>query len=305
MKKISVTFEGTMDTTGYLFSLAKCLSASLRCSDYGKYAEDVIATSGFAFRMWVDGEGLCPSATSIWDFKMQKPWVENGGLTCAYVERLWGEDAVEEERRQAAISMIKESIDSGFAPVAWDLSGCEWGIVSGYNDETQTIYILKISGDEDCISYEKLGHLEIPILSVLAVTGKNAKPVAQLVADTKVLALSHLRGEEWCENAKGLAAYDALIEFVGNKLSADTAWNLEYYLGTYAALKWYAWKFFEKYGEQELAEIYKTVHEAWQSAFECKCTNDVTDESVRKQIIGLLHTARVAECRAIDIMATT
>lgn len=303
MKKLHVTFDTTTDTTGYLFSLAKCLSASLRCSEYSEYADDIIAASGFAFRMWVDGESLCPSAMSIWEFKKQKTWIENGGLLCAYVERLWDENAVEEERRIAAIELIRKSVDSGVAPVAWDISGCEWGIIIGYDDETQVLQTLKISGDEDSVPYEKLGRLELPILSVLTVIGMQDKTAARLVSDTKKLALSHLNGEEWCDNAKGLAAYDALITFVENKLSADTAWNLEYYLGTYAALKWYAWKFFEKYGEQELSEIYKSVYESWQNAFDCRRSTDITEAGTKAQIIQSLETAKNAEIHAMNLMS--
>ena len=303
MKKINVTFNGTTDTTGYLFSLAKCLSASLRCSEYNKHADDIVATSGFAFRMWVNGDCLCPSAMSIWDFKQQKPWTENGGLVCDYVERLWNEDTVEKERRLAAIEIIKNSIDNGVASVVWDLGDCEWGLVIGYDDEKMCLYTLKINGCEDSLPYENLGKMEIPLLSVLTIIGENENSSDQLVSDTKKLALSHLRGEEWCENAKGLAAYDALINFIANKLSADTTWELEYYLGTYAALKWYAWKFFEKYNEPELAAIYKSVHEAWQNSFSCKCSGDVTDEKIRSEIVTLLTSAKTAEIKALEIMS--
>lgn len=303
MKKINVTFDGTADTTGYLFSLTKSLSASLRNSKYRDWADDIVASSGFAFRMWVDTNQLCPSATSIWDFKMQKPWVENGGLTCDYVERLWGEDAVEESRRSLAIEMIKKAIDNETAPVAWDISGYEWGLIIGYDDDTGTLYTLKTDGNEDSIPYEKLGRLHIPILSVLAVTGQTEKSMEQVVADTKNIAVSHLRGEEWCENAKGLSAYDALIEFINNKLSNDTAWNLEYYLGTYAALKWYGWKFFEKYHEPDLAELYKTVYDLWKKAFDLKIAYDVTDSEIKNQIVELLTFAKEAETKAVVIMS--
>lgn len=303
MKRLQVTFEHITDTTGYLFSLMKCLSASLSSSEYRAYAEDIVASSGFAFRMWVDGKGLCPSATSIWNFQKQKEWVENGGLTCEYVQRMWDEDALDEERRLAAIEMIERSIDAGVAPVGWDLSGCEWGLVTGYDAESQVLQLLTISGTEKTLPYEKLGRLDIPILSVLTVTGQMPKTAAQLVADTKKLAASHLRGEEWCSNAKGLASYDALIAYVMEQLSADTAWNLEYYLGTYGGLKWYAWKFFEKYGEQELAELYQNVYKAWKKAFDCKMANDVTQKEVRVQIAEWLKCAQEAEVRAVEIMA--
>ncbi len=67
MKKLDITWEGIEDPTGYLFSFAKSLAAVVKNSPYTDLFEDIIATSGFAFRMWVDRE-LCPSATSIWEF---------------------------------------------------------------------------------------------------------------------------------------------------------------------------------------------------------------------------------------------
>ena len=292
MKRLNVTFDGVTDPTGYLFSFAKCLSAAMRCGGYADLADDAIAASDFAFRMWVDEKELCSSATSIWHFKRQKPWVENAGLTCGYVERLWHEKSFEEERRSAALDRIRQSIDNGFAPVVWDISGCEWGLVIGY-DET-SLLTLKINGEEQILPNEKLGRMDVPILSVLTITSRNPKSTAQLVADTKKLAASHLKGEEWCENASGLAAYDALIAFVKEKHTEDTLWNLEYMLGTYAALKWYAWKFFEKYGETALAALFQTVYENWQTAFELR--KDL------QQVIALMQNARAAEIQALSLM---
>lgn len=298
MKNLNVTFAGTTDTTGYLFSFAKCLSAALRCSRFADFADDIVAASGFAFRMWVDGGSLCPSATSIWAFKQQKPWVENGGLVCGYVERLWGQDALEAERRLAAIDLIRRSIDDGIAAVAWDVSGGEWGLITGYDDAAEVLATRKINGKPDQIPYAKLGQLDLPILSVLTVTGAAPKPPEQLVADTKRLAVGHLRGREWCDNAKGLAAYDALIGYVRDKLTDEQAWNLQYYLGTYAALKWYAARFWEKYGEAELAALYQTVHAAWQQAF----TLARAQAPDKAQIMALLASAKSAETKAVERM---
>lgn len=302
MKKLNVSFDGITDTTGYLFSLAKCFAAALNSGPCKEYAEDIIAASGFAFRMWADKGQLCPSATSIWEFKKQKEWFENSGLLCGYVERLWGEDAAEEERRTAAIELIKESIQKGTAAVAWDISGCEWGIITGYDDNAQSLSTLKINGEEGSVAYEKLGLLELPILSVLTVSGTASKDTAQMVADTKRLAAFHLDGKEWCDNASGLAAYDTIITFIKESLSADTAWNLEYYLGTYGALKWYAWKFFEKYNEPALAGLYKTVYEAWQGAFDVKQSKDVTEHAVKEELAAFLSTAKDAEEKAAGLM---
>ena len=298
MKKLSVTFSRVHDTTGYLFSFAKSLVAALQCSSYASYADDCVAASGFAFRMWVNASSLCPSATSIWSFRQQKPWVENCGLSCAYVERMWGQDNQEEERRLQALELIRQSIDQGIAAISWDISGCEWGLIVGYDDDSETLYTLKTNGQEDSIPYEKLGKLELPILSVLTVTGSTERTAEEIFVGTKQLASAHLRGKEWCDNAKGLAAYDALLSFVEEKLSADNVWNLEYMLGTYAALKWYAWQYFEKLKEKELAEVYKTVYEEWQNAF----AHRGVSEEQKDKIIASLKAAKNAETEALSLL---
>lgn len=194
MKKPNITWDGVKDTTGYLFSFAKALAAALKNSPYHEYAEDVIAASGFAFRMWV-AEDLCPSATGVWEFKQQKPWVESAGITCAYVERLWGEEAVEEERRLAAIEMIKKSIDNGIPTISWDIGVCEWGLVTGYDDKAEKLAILSITGAEEEMAYAQLGKREIPILSVLTITGTTGKAQGTIIADTLKLAKNHLLGQ--------------------------------------------------------------------------------------------------------------
>lgn len=301
MKKLNITWNGIEDSTGYLFSFAKSLAAVVKNSPYAELAEDIIATSGFAFRMWVDKE-LCPSATSIWSFAEQKRWVENGGLLCDYEERLWGQDAVEAERREHAIEIIKKSIDNGIGAVAWDISGCEWGVITGYDDDARLLSALKISGSEDTVGYEKLGRLELPILSVLTVTGRAEKSQEEITKGMFQIVRAHLSGMEWCDNAKGLEAYPALISCIQDRLSADTAWNLEYYLGTYAALKQYALKYFEKYGLAELAEKYRVIYGEWLAAFQQKRVEDVTQEAAKEKIIAHLQSAYEAEKEAFVLM---
>ncbi|MFW6002593.1 MAG: hypothetical protein ACOCQD_04570, partial [archaeon] len=208
MKKLSISLEGVKDTTGYLFSFAKSLSAAVKNSPYRELSEDIVATSGFAFRMWVAAD-LCPSAMSIWAFNQQKPWVENGGLSCDYIERLWGQDDIEEERRIAAIDIIKKAIDNGIAAICWGIGMPEWGLVIGYDDEAHKLATLSITGEEDEMDYVQLGQGEIPLLNVLTITGKTDKAEKTIISDTLELIKSHLNGEEWSDNPKGLAAYPA------------------------------------------------------------------------------------------------
>ncbi|MGN6715091.1 hypothetical protein [Anaerocolumna jejuensis] len=300
-KNLDISFEGIHDHTGYLFSFAKTLAAAVNSSPYKELTEDIVATSGFAFRMWVAAD-LCPSATSIWSFDQQKPWVENGGLLCGYVGRYWGQDEIEEEKQQEAITLIKDSIDRGIPAVCWDIGMPEWGLITGYNEEEQIFYTLTTTCKKETMPYNLLGKREIPILSVLTITGKTEKEQEKTAMDTIKLALSHLEGEEWCENVKGIEAYPELIAHFNEKFNAEASWNLEYYLGNYGGLKYYAWRYFEKHGFPELADCYKAVYKAWEEAYRIKASEDITKPEVREGINKELLTAYKAEQQGMDLM---
>lgn len=302
MKKLNTTWDGVFDSTGYLFSFAKTLCCAVKNSPFSDTAEDIVASSGFAFRMWVSPD-LCPSATSIWQFDLQKSCVENGGIHCNYIERLWGQDDVEEKRRLEAIDMIRQSIDNGIPAISWDIGVCEWGLIIGYDDATKKFATLPITGQEDEMDYAQLGKREIPILNVLTIAGKAEKSQKEILNDTLKTAKNHLLGNEWCENSSGLEAYPTLIKHLE---SEDTelacSWNLEYFLGTYAPLKWYAWKFFEKHGLKELAMLYKSIYENWQKAFDMKKSLDMSAQKNTEALAELLKQAEAWERQAVDRM---
>lgn len=301
MKKVDVSFDGIEDPTCYLFSFIKSLSAILKHSPFNEYYEDIIATSGFAFRMWA-AEDLCPSATSIWSFKNQKIWVENGGLLCDYVERLWDQDSIESDRREQAISLIKKSIDNGIAVVSWDISNGEWGIVSGYDDSNQMLSTLKINGEVSSLHYTKLGKIEIPILSVLSVVGQKQRSREEINEGMLKMAVSHLKGEEWCsKNKSGLEVYPFLINYI-KTINLDKSWNLEYYLGTYASLKLYALKYFKKYGMKQLENIYNTVFNEWLNAFKTLKSGDLNSQDIKNEIASHLNNAFDEEKKALQLM---
>ncbi|HHW23508.1 MAG TPA: hypothetical protein GXX26_11615 [Clostridiaceae bacterium] len=300
-KQLNITWDGIQDATGYLFSFAKSLACAVKNSPWSEYAEDIVATSGFAFRMWVSSD-LCPSATSIWSFDCQKPWVGNGGLLCDYVGRYWGEDRLEKEKRFEAIRIIKESIDRGIPAVSWDISIPEWGLITGYDDDSQMFATLAINAEKAEMPYEVLGKREIPILSVLTITGIADKSKEDILRDTMKLAVNHLKGGEWCENAKGLDAYPALIRIFDENPDISASWNAEYFLGTYGALKEYACRYFEKAGISELARIYKDVFNTWMEAFRIKISEDATSPEVRAKIVSLLRSAYEDEEEAVRIM---
>lgn len=301
MKKLNITWDGIHDSTGYLFSFAKSLSCAVKNSPWAEYAEDIVATSGFAFRMWVAAD-LCPSSTSIWEFGKQPSWVTSGGLDCEYTERLWNEDAIEEKQRLAAVEQIKKSIDNGIPAVSWDIGVPEWGLIIGYDDDTQIFATLAVNGESE-MAYHVLGKRELPIMSVLTVTGASGKSESDILKDTIKLAASHLKGEEWCGNAKGLEAYPALYKhFETDDPEFALCWSMEYLLGTFGALKYYAWKYFEKMKQTELAGIYKSVYDAWLEAFQIKKQQDVSQPDIKAKIAALLKSAHENEIKAVEIM---
>ncbi|GHV11287.1 hypothetical protein FACS1894219_02210 [Clostridia bacterium] len=301
MKKLNITWDGITDPTGYLFSFAKSLSCAVKNSPWAEYSEDIIATSGFAFRMWVSAD-LCPSATSIWTFSLQPYWVGNGGFNCDYTERLWGQDDIKEQKRLEAVEIIKKSIDKGIPAVSWDIGVPEWGLITGYDDDAQNFATLAVSGEGEML-YDLLGVRDLPLLSVLTITGKTDKKQPDILRDTIKLAATHLSGGEWTDNAKGIQAYPALIRHFEGEFNPNISWNMEYFLGTYGALKYYAWKYFEKYGQTKLSGLYKEVYDNWLEAFKIKTGEDISKAEVRSKIAALLKNAEEKEKQALIIMS--
>ena len=284
--------NGVKDPTGYLHTFVKSLGLVLKNSPFAARAEDAVAESGFAFRLWVDGKGLCPSSTSIWDFDLQRSGVENAGLTCRYTSRLWGEDDLEAERRQQAIDSIRQGIDGGIASTAWDVDGCEWGVIYGYDDGKETLCCLSAAGAQVSLPYRQLGQRELPILSVLTVTGENGRTEQERVRETMAIAVRHARGEEWCDNPQGLAAYPALIDYAENGREEElNSFNMAYMLGTYAALRYHAWQYWQRRGDAVLAADYRAVFENWQAAFDA-------GRSAVPGLAGILHSHLTAACEA-------
>ncbi|WP_105615823.1 hypothetical protein [Vallitalea okinawensis] len=312
MKKEDIKWTiGAYDPTGFLHSFPKSLALSLKVSNLSDNPEDIIATSGFAFRIWVDGKTLCPSAMSIFDFKLCHQGVENGGYTCTYIDRLWDEQSVEEERRLHAIKMIKEAVDSKLYPIVWDIGIPEWGLITGYDESKETLSYLSITGEEGNIAYTILGRREIPILSVTIPKEKTDKSEESILIDTIKLAIRHAKGEEWCENADGLEAYKALTDFFTTENIKDSfSFSTQYYLGTYASLRYHAWKYLLKashtYPELiEVAKGYEEIYQNLKSAFDLVCSDIIHSEEMLMMVQNKVRSAGVREVTCIDLLEST
>ena len=298
--QLPVSWEEVPDSTGFLFSFAKSLACAVQSSPYASLAKEVVASSGFAFRMWARPD-LCPSAFSIWEFARQKEWVENSGLLCAYTDRLWGQDALEESRRLQAKEQILSSLEKGIPAICWDIGLPEWGLITGYDDSRKLFHTLAVTGEKGELPYERLGKGDIPILNVLTITGFRERSEEEILYGTLKMAAAHLRGEEWSESASGLAVYPVLLERLQKPFSQEEAGNLRYVLGACAPLKQYAAAFLEKYGQLFLSELYRKCFLCWQSAFETAARLP-GDSSAGTQISSFLKAAQELETEAARTM---
>ena len=77
---------------------------------------------------------------------------------------------------------------------------------------------------------------------------------------------------------------------------------MEYFLGTFGALKYYAWKYFEKMEQAQFAEIYKSIYDAWLESFQIKTGGDISQLDARGKIASLLKSAHENEKQAVEIM---
>ncbi|WBW96856.1 hypothetical protein [Oceanirhabdus sp. W0125-5] len=310
MKNIKLSWnEGIFDPTGFLHSFIKSIALSLKYSNLTQSPEDIVATTGFAFRMWAH-KNLCPSAMSIFDFSLLKTALENGGFSCQHISRLWDEENLEHSRRTESVQAIKNSLENNTPPVVWDVGIPEWGLITGYNDESKKFTYLSITGDVDEMDYDNLGRGEIPILSVTIPTGTTNKSEIDILKDTIKMIIEHADGKEWSDgNTSGLKAYDVIIDYITNTHSESLdVFSMKYYLGTYASLRYYAWRYTDKMSLKytklkPVAEGYKKVFELLKSTYDLLVESSNLNE-IKNIIITNISNARDEETKCVDTLKT-
>ena len=127
MKTLNVTWDGIQDPTGYLFSFAKSLSCAVKHSPWPEYAEDIVATSGFAFRMWVTRIYARPPPASGSSGCRSPGWKTAGSPPSMSSGCGGWKPNREEARRREAVETVKRSIDRGIPAVSWDIRGAGMG----------------------------------------------------------------------------------------------------------------------------------------------------------------------------------
>lgn len=214
----------------------------------------LMGTSGFAFRIFIN-ETFCPSAMSVFDFSAILPEViEQMGHRCQYVCRYWNEEKQEREKREQAHDMICRWLDKKVPAIVWDIAGCEWGIITGYDVGNRFYTTLTWEGIRSFLPLVNLGKNGIDILSVAIPAEPNKRNPDEIILNSLKTAVNHAEQKESTKEpgyASGLPAYDLwakcferwamLLESgKGDKLPGDLQDHAKYYAGHYYSARCYA-----------------------------------------------------------------
>ena len=293
---------------GIQHSFMTCLASSLLILKGDIDPAWVMGTSGFAFRIWVS-KVLCPSAMSVFDWANILPEaVELNGFHARHISRFWGEGDKEEERREEARKAIISAVDQGIPAIAWDVSDCEWGLIIGYDLETQEYQALTNDGwPEVQLPFNQLGQREIKILSVIIPDGPNERSRDVIIRRSLEIAVSHAEQREWMDRPDyqdGIPAYELWASVIehGQPAELKNAW---YYAAHYYGARYYAHHYIEKIAGQnhslrQAAEFYAKVATHLKPVWEaCAALNRLT-APVRADLAENIRKAGQAEAEAIN-----
>lgn len=300
---------------GLVHSYLASLATALRHTGGDLDPVWLMGASAFAFRIFVN-ETLCPSAMSIFDWSLLPEAVEQCGRRCVYVTRLWDEDAMARERREAAHAAIVDGIGRGEAAVVWDLADAEWGLVVGHDEEGGVYETLTFEGQPSTLPFDRLGRNGIDILSVAIPSEANGRSREEVVRRSLEAAVAHAEGREWMDRPRyqdGLDAFDlwatlydrwALIAEAGksDRLSSELPRFAAYYASTHYSARCYAREYLRALAAEEerlagAASAYSDVAAALRPVWEHSL--ELGEEPPRASELRSL-AERIREARAAE-----
>jgi hypothetical protein len=300
---------------GPFFSFTRSLWVSLVAAGNDIDPAWVTGASGFAFRIWVAGETLCPSAMSVFNWKLLPKGLKQVGFDCKYISRMWNEESLEVERREEAHREIVKAVDAGIPPIVWDISVPEWCLIIGYDDEEQAYEFLCVTGKTGRQPYEKLGRNEIPILSVTIPGVPNGLEKEDRIRTILQTAVDHARQREWEERPQyqdGLPAFEVWAKLMEPKRFAEMMekhgknplppW---YYASTYVSMRYYAWRFLKSLEVDDLTpavETYRKVFESLKAVYEPVKDMKIPDNRQLSNMSAAIRQAGEYETEGVKIL---
>jgi RNA polymerase sigma factor (sigma-70 family) len=177
---------------------------------------ELMAISGDAFRLNV-AKGCHWRGISTFDWSYAAfQMMENLGWQASCFGRP-GRSTLTPEQQVQVLHIIHESVDAGLPVVIWNLTINQFGLVYGYDDETQSITYQGFRQKTEHYAYHQLGrNNEEPALFVAALK----KEVSSPASDRSIISsiINHLKGNEPALSgfAFGLNGYQLWIDSAEN-----------------------------------------------------------------------------------------
>jgi hypothetical protein len=273
----------------------------------------LMGASAFAFRSFIN-QTFCPSAMSISDWSVLPEAVEQAGYHCVYIERLWNQEELEQERREQAQAAIIEGTERGSGAVVWDVYDDDWGLIVGYSDKKKRYATLSVEGKSSTLAYDRLGRNGIDILSVAIPGEPNDRGRDQIAINSLKAAVAHAEGKEWTERPayeNGLAGYDMWAESFdkwalivgagrGERLPRDLPDRVRYYADVHYSARCYARDYLRELAAddgalQEAASCYEQVASCLRPVWEQSPEVPRPDAELLRELADALRSTRVAE----------
>lgn len=267
--------------------------------------------SGFAFRIMVS-KVMCPSAMSVFDWTRILPEsVEQVGYKCRHIHRLWHEQQWEKERDEEARQAIREAVSSGIPAIVWDVAMCECGLITGCDDDEQIYDILACSGEPGTLPYSKLGHNQIPVLSVIIPGEPNNLDRLTAIRESLEIAVRHAEQQEWMDRPKyqdGLPAYDLWAKLVRNGETSEVSFDFaRYYAAHFYGFRCYARDYLKRVTEdfsdlEPAAEAYEEAARHLKNVFLFFSQPDTDTGTGLEETANYILRAGQAEAAGIELL---
>ncbi|QGQ96487.1 hypothetical protein EHS13_17145 [Paenibacillus psychroresistens] len=203
-----------------LSSFCFCLFHVLPYINQAKYTyEEIMGYTGHAFHINVRVEAIDKWGPTMYDWDGVIPrGLHNLGLISKDIAYSGYHMEVPNVLNNS-IALIRQSIDKGVPLIMWEPLGPEFGIIYGYNDESQSLYVIDAAIEGE-IPFDRIGRgddtPEFYVLSIDEVINRSPNDRIMGTLDL-ILKYGLTDAHDTWEFSTGLPAYDAWIIAFNNK----------------------------------------------------------------------------------------
>ncbi|MGM0883254.1 MAG: RNA polymerase sigma factor [Bacillota bacterium] len=210
---------------------------------------DVFAATGHAFRFHAAPDlGISGPYSYDWTASVSSGW-SNLGLSVT-VHGGPGFQLEQPDDLTACMDDILHALEEGMPVISWGLNNAEFGLITGFDDYTNSWTILDTSSSCKKLPYNKLGRIRLPMEWFVAIprksrsSGHHINPISSILLQ----AVSNIRGidkQEINYSVSGTAAYRLWIDSFHRQQSIDPL-SVAYNIAVVAESRLHAARFLRK-----------------------------------------------------------